>query len=46
MKEVDGYIHLALSALYCLRDKGFNEELADTMQKVLNLNKHMRGDAE
>ena len=41
MSEINGYLHIALSALYCLQDKGFNKELADAMQAVLNLNKHI-----
>lgn len=42
-REVDGYTHLALSALYALHDKGWGKsyphEIADIMQKILDLDR-------
>lgn len=45
-REVDGYTHLALSALYALYKHGFGKdyprEISEIMQKILDLDRKAR----
>ena len=49
-REVDGYTHLALSVMYALYDKGWGKgyphEIAEIMQKILDLDRKAYRDKE